>query len=85
MSRKANRYAGLNAAQKNDFLKLTPAEWKSYFEGASQRTLRKTYDQLCHRSGSEWERVKALFVEALIAKQSEVVSGHGQEINQRSN
>ena len=82
MPRKRDRYAGLNAAQKNDFLRLTPAEWKSYFESASQRTLRKTYGQLCQRSGSEWERVKALFVEALIAKQSEVVSSHGKEGHQ---
>jgi len=85
MTRKANRYAGLNAAQKNDFLKLTPAEWKSYFGNASQRTLRKTYGQLCQRNGSEWGRVKALFVEALIAKQSKVGSSHGQEINQCRN
>jgi len=78
MTRKRNRYAGLNAAQKNDFLRLTPVEWQNYFESANQRTLRKTYAQLYNRKGPEWERVKTLFVKALIAKQSEVVLHHGK-------
>ena len=71
MTRKRDRYAGLVAAKKNDWLRLTPAEWKTYFDNASQRTLRKTYGQLCRRSGPEWERIKQMFVQALLEKQTD--------------
>ena len=69
MTRKHNRYAGLAAAKQNDWLRLTPAEWKAYFDNASQGTLRKTYGQLCRRGGPEWDRVKQMFVQALLDKQ----------------
>lgn len=81
MTRKRDRYAGLAAAKKggDDWLRLTPAEWQTYFENASPRTLRKTYGQLCQRGGPEWERVKSLFIEALAIKQSELLLTHGQK------
>ena len=76
MTRKRNRYAGLAAAQKGGdaWLRLTPAQWQAYFDNASPKTLRKTYGQLCQRSGPEWERVKSLLIEALAIKQSELLS-----------
>lgn len=81
MTRKFDKYAGLSSVRKNEFDRFTPAEWKNYFKKTSHQALRKTYGQLSQRSGPEWERVKSLFIEALIAKQSEVVYGHGQEID----
>jgi hypothetical protein len=65
MTRKRNRYAGLNAAQKNDFVRLSPKEWKEFFDNSNARTLRKTYGQLCRRGGPEWERIKDMFIQAL--------------------
>ena len=85
MTRKFDKYAGLSAVRKNNFAKFTPDEWKVYFQKTSHQALRRTYGLLCDRRGPEWERVKSLFIEALIAKQSEVVLAHGKEVNERRN
>ncbi len=73
MTRKRDRYAGLAAAKKggDDWLRLTPAQWQAYFDNASPKTLRKTYGQLCRRSGPEWNRIKQMFVQALLKKQTD--------------
>ena len=66
-----NKYAALNAAQKADFLKLTPVEWERYFKKSSLRTLNKIYGQLCQRPHDpEWERIKDMFVAELQRRQA---------------
>jgi hypothetical protein len=77
MTRKKDKYAGLNAAQKGGdaFLVMTPAEWKSYFKTTNARTLRKIHGQLCQRPKSvEWDQIKKMFVDALQEKQQETLT-----------
>ena len=69
MSRNKDKYAGLAAAQQNDLYRMTPQQWKAHLHCLDQRTMRKLYRQMQSRGGPEWNRVKDLFIEALLQKQ----------------
>ena len=80
MSRNKDKYAGLRAVQKNDLYRLTPNQWKAHLSQLNIRTMKKLYKQMNTRGGSEWERVKELFIEAMLQKQQESMSKNDQEV-----
>ncbi len=72
MTRKRNRYEGLNKAQKggDSVLEMSPAEWKKYFLTANHRTMRKIHGQICRMPKDDhWERVKEIYVTSLLERQ----------------
>ena len=79
MTRNKDKYAGLRAVQKNDLYSLTPNQWKAHLSQINIRTMKKLYNQMSRRGGPEWERVKELFVEAMLQKQQESMSKNDQE------
>lgn len=69
MSRKFDRYAGLQAAKTGNITRFTPAEWATYFSLIPDFVFKKVHNQLCRCGGSEWTRVKDLCMAEMIQRQ----------------
>ena len=69
-----NKYAGAAAARKGDPYFLTPSEWKAHLARLDYGSTRALYSQLEKRGGDDWDRIKDLFVDALLQKQKEAMT-----------
>ena len=69
MSRKLDRYAGLQAAKTGNIDRFTPQQWADYFAQIPDQVFRKVHNQLCRRGGPEWDRVKALCAAEMLRRQ----------------
>lgn len=69
MTRKQNRYAGLQAAQKDEPYRLTPQEWADYFAYVPDQVFRKMHNALNRRNGTDWQRIKELCAAEMLRRQ----------------
>ena len=53
---------------------MTPDQWKDHLSRLDYKATRALYGQLSRRGGDNWNRIKDLFVQALLEKQNQAMT-----------